>query len=196
MAEKSPEKKPFYNVKVDKGYDYSKNNAGIGALAKSNTKMAAVQKSKAEQRAETLKKATAMVQKPKAKSKDEIKSTVKNMTKSPKPFYDVKAGKGYDYKKNNAGFAALAKSNTKMTAPQKPSAAKPTVAKPTVAKPATSSKGGSYKASKGDSLYSIAEKTVPKGKSVSSWFNAIKKMNAGRKIFTGTGVSIPKGSGK
>lgn len=49
-------------------------------------------------------------------------------------------------------------------------------------------------AKKGESLWSIAERTVPKGKSVDSWFQAIKKMNAGRRIFTGTGVSLPKGS--
>jgi Tfp pilus assembly protein FimV len=52
----------------------------------------------------------------------------------------------------------------------------------------------SYRASRGDSLYSIAEKTLPKGKDLSSWFGAIKKMNAGKKLYANTGVALPPGS--
>ena len=51
-----------------------------------------------------------------------------------------------------------------------------------------------YTAVKGDSLYGIAEKTLPKGKDLGSWFNAIKKMNAGKRLFAGTGVAIPSKS--
>jgi LysM repeat protein len=51
-----------------------------------------------------------------------------------------------------------------------------------------------YRASKGDSLWSIAEKTVPKGKDVGSWFNAIKQANAGKKLYSNSGVSLPPGS--
>lgn len=51
-----------------------------------------------------------------------------------------------------------------------------------------------YTVVKGDSLYGIAEKTLPKGKDLGSWFNAIKKMNAGKKLFSGTGVAIPSKS--
>ena len=51
-----------------------------------------------------------------------------------------------------------------------------------------------YRATSGESLYSIAEKTVPNGKSVSSWFNAIKKMNAGKRVYRNTGVALPPGS--
>jgi Tfp pilus assembly protein FimV len=47
----------------------------------------------------------------------------------------------------------------------------------------------------GDSLWSIAERTLPKGKSLESWFGAIKKMNTVngklRKLNVGTGVSLP-----
>jgi hypothetical protein len=61
-----------------------------------------------------------------------------------------------------------------------------------------SASGRSYTASKGDSLWSIAEKTVPKGESVSSWWLAIKKMNTQngklRRLYTGTGVSLPPGA--
>ena len=58
--------------------------------------------------------------------------------------------------------------------------------------------GGSYTAAHGDSLWSIAEKTVPKGKSVTSWWLAIKKMNTVngkvRRLYSGTGVSLPPGA--
>jgi LysM repeat protein len=74
-------------------------------------------------------------------------------------------------------------------------------AKPTSSSSPTSGvskSGGSYTAAKGDSLWSIAEKTVPKGKSVTSWWLAIKKMNTVngkvRRLYTGTGVSLPRGA--
>jgi hypothetical protein len=51
-----------------------------------------------------------------------------------------------------------------------------------------------YRASKGDSLWSIAEKTVPKGESVESWFGAIKEMNKGKKLYSNSGVALPPGS--
>lgn len=58
--------------------------------------------------------------------------------------------------------------------------------------------GRSYTAASGDSLWSIAEKTVPKGKSVTSWWLAIKKMNTVngklRRLYSGTGVSLPPGA--
>jgi len=148
MPDKNPEKKPFYSAKVGKSYDYKKNNEGIAKLADSNKKMGALQAAKDAKRAADYKKAVSMVQKPKPKSKDEIKSTVRSMTKSTRPKAD---------------------------------------------KPAAGAMR-SYRASKGDSLYSIAEKTLPKGKNLSSWFGAIKKMNAGRKLYSNTGVSLPPGS--
>lgn len=53
-------------------------------------------------------------------------------------------------------------------------------------------------AKKGESLYSVAKRTVPAGKSVNSWFNAIKKMNTKngslRRVYTGTGVALPPGA--
>lgn len=53
-------------------------------------------------------------------------------------------------------------------------------------------------AKKGESLYSIAKRTVPAGKSVDSWFQAIKKMNTKngkvRRVFVGTGVGLPPGA--
>lgn len=60
--------------------------------------------------------------------------------------------------------------------------------------PGINSSRKTYTAVKGDSLYRIAEKTVPAGKDLGSWFSAIKKMNAGRKLFAGTGVAIPSKS--
>jgi len=61
-----------------------------------------------------------------------------------------------------------------------------------------SKSGRSYTAAHGDSLWSIAEKTVPKGKSVTSWWLAIKKMNTVngkvRRLYSGTGVSLPPGA--
>lgn len=61
-----------------------------------------------------------------------------------------------------------------------------------------SKSGRSFTAASGDSLWSIAEKTVPKGKSVTSWWLAIKKMNTVngkvRRLYTGTGVSLPPGA--
>lgn len=129
MAEKTPEKKPFYNIKTDKKYDYKKNSEGAKKLAEANMK-------------------AAKAGKPKPKSKAEIKSAVVKPKAAPKA---VKA---------------------------QPGAMR------------------SYRASKGDSLYSIAEKTLPKGKDLSSWFGAIKKMNAGKKLYSNTGVGLPPGSGQ
>jgi len=57
--------------------------------------------------------------------------------------------------------------------------------------PGTSTSRRTYTVVKGDSLYSIAEKTLPPGKDLGTWFNAIKKMNAGRKLFAGGGVGLP-----
>jgi len=52
-----------------------------------------------------------------------------------------------------------------------------------------------YTAVKGDSLYAIARKTVPAGKDVNSWFQALKKVNSVngklRRIYVGTGISMP-----
>lgn len=186
--------KPLYDgLKTGSKYDYKKANAGYANLAKGNKKVGQMLQTKVADRAETLKKATAMVQKP-------------SSTKAKKPLYDVKAGASYDYKKANAGYKSLAEANMGKSKPKPKSkdeiakmarqASKSTKPKASVKAPVKSSSGGSYRASKGDSLYSIAEKTLPKGKNLSSWFNALKKMNAGRKIFTGTGVSIPKGKAK
>ena len=53
-------------------------------------------------------------------------------------------------------------------------------------------------AKKGERLYSIAKRTVPAGKSVDSWFNAIRKMNTKngkiRKVSVNTGVALPPGA--
>jgi hypothetical protein len=127
MAEKQPEKKPFYNIKTDKPYNYKKNSEGMKSLAEANMRAAGA--------------------KPKPKTKADIK-------------------------------AAVVKPKAKAAVKSAPGAMR------------------SYRASKGDSLYSIAEKTLPKGKNLSSWFGAIKKMNAGKKLYSNTGVSLPPGSGQ
>lgn len=110
--------------------------------------------------------------KPKAKSKAEIKSTVVGKPKaSSSKLNDQAKELGMAMRKSGLGPQPRARNSS------------------------TSGTGArTYRASKGDSLYSIAEKTVPKGKNVSSWFNAIKKMNAGRRIYSNTGVALPPGT--
>ena len=104
-------------------------------------------------------------------------TTGKNMGKGSKP---APAG-AWDTGKNGTGRTG---------------AAKPTSSSNSAS--GVSKSGGSYTAAKGDSLWSIAEKTVPKGKSVTSWWLAIKKMNTVngkvRRLYTGTGVSLPRGA--
>jgi hypothetical protein len=55
-----------------------------------------------------------------------------------------------------------------------------------------------YRAKKGDSMWSIAEKTAPKGTSVAAWWNQIKKLNQEggktKRLFSNTAVRLPKGA--
>ena len=55
-----------------------------------------------------------------------------------------------------------------------------------------------YRAKKGDSLWSIAEKTAPKGTSTAAWWNQIKKLNMEggkvKRLFSNTAVRLPKGA--
>jgi hypothetical protein len=94
-------------------------------------------------------------------------------------------------------YASLIKAN--MAGVKKPKAKSKADIKAAVVKPKAKPASGamrSYRASKGDSLYAIAEKTLPKGKNLSSWFGAIKKMNAGKRLYSNTGVALPPGSGQ
>lgn len=55
-----------------------------------------------------------------------------------------------------------------------------------------------YRAKKGDSLWSIAEKTAPKGTSTAAWWNQIKKLNMEggkvKRLYSNTAVRLPKGA--
>jgi LysM repeat protein len=121
--------------------------------------------------------AKAINAKPKAKSKDEIKSAVKSATpkagKYVAPYGKVaqKRGEAAARKQDPQGLVHKNNRNPGINVSRK-----------------------TYTVVKGDSLYGIAEKTLPKGKDLGSWFNAIKKMNAGKKLFSGTGVAIPSKS--
>lgn len=63
-----------------------------------------------------------------------------------------------------------------------------------VAKP----KGSVYRAKKGDGLWQVAEKTVPKGQSVAAWWTQIKKLNSTNgkvnRTYQNTGVKLPAGA--
>jgi hypothetical protein len=195
-----PEKKPFYSAKPGKPYDYKKNNAGIGKLASDPKDMLAarnknkVDVSKAPLATGPLYSAKKKVDvvgeynknlanglkvgtKPKPKSKDEIKAAVKSATpkagKYVAPYGKVaqKRGEATARKQDPQGLVHKNNRNPGINVSRK-----------------------TYTAVKGDSLYGIAEKTLPKGKDLGSWFSAIKKMNAGKKLFAGTGVAIPSKS--
>lgn len=195
-----PEKKPFYSAKSEKPYNYKARNAKMGALAMDPKEMLAAQgknkidtsklpnpkgplypkQSKSNTVAkynENLAKGLKVGSKPKPKSKDEIKSAVKSVTpkagKYVAPYGKVaqKRGEATARKQDPQGLVHKNNRNPGINVSRK-----------------------TYTAVKGDSLYGIAEKTLPKGKSLSSWFNAIKKMNAGKRLFAGTGVAIPSKS--
>jgi hypothetical protein len=55
-----------------------------------------------------------------------------------------------------------------------------------------------YRAKKGDSMWSIAEKTAPKGTSTAAWWNQIKKLNQEggqtKRLYSNTAVRLPKGA--
>jgi hypothetical protein len=63
---------------------------------------------------------------------------------------------------------------------------------------ATAGKSKGYRAQKGDSLWSIAEKTAPKGTSVAAWWTQIKKLNMEggkvKRLYSNTAVRLPKGA--
>ena len=63
-----------------------------------------------------------------------------------------------------------------------------------VAKP----KGSVYRAQKGDGLWQVAEKTVPKGQSVSAWWAQIKKLNSTNgkvnKTVRNSAIKLPPGA--
>jgi len=105
------------------------------------------------------------------------------------------AGKGIrtmSKSKGQPGAWDTGKNGTGRTGPAKPSGSGSSKSS------GLSRSGRSYTAASGDSLWSIAEKTVPKGKSVTSWWLAIKKMNTVngklRRLYSGTGVSLPPGA--
>lgn len=62
----------------------------------------------------------------------------------------------------------------------------------------TGASSSRYRAKKGDSLWSIAEKTAPKGTSTAAWWNQIKKLNMEggkvKRLFSNTAVRLPKGA--
>lgn len=62
----------------------------------------------------------------------------------------------------------------------------------------SASKYSVYRAKKGDGLWQVAEKTVPKGQSVAAWWTQIKKLNSTNgkvnRTYQNTGVKLPQGA--
>ena len=61
----------------------------------------------------------------------------------------------------------------------------------------TPSSPGSYRARRGDSIWSISEKTKPAGVSSSEWFGKVKAMNSTNgkpnRVYLNSGIKIPGG---
>jgi hypothetical protein len=62
-------------------------------------------------------------------------------------------------------------------------------------KPAAPKASNVYRAKKGDGLWQVAEKTVPKGVSTAAWWTQIKKLNSTNgkvnRTYRNTGVRLP-----
>lgn len=189
-------KDQFKNKGADKPNDSNKKyNAAIGKLAGINYAAAPKKagmsfnlsgfnkpKKAGPSANEQYNAAIANLAKPKAKSKDEIKAAVKSTAPKAASSSIPKAGKYVmpygkrEEKRLNNAARYQDPNGLKHKNPRNPG---------------TTQNRRSYTAVAGDSLYGIAEKTVPPGQSVGSWFTAIKKLNAGKKLYRGTGVSLP-----
>lgn len=114
------------------------------------------------------------------------------------------ASKGGDRQAKETGTPNVEKKVTSSSKPTtSPKSTKPTVSGKSgnkspdridVAKP----KGSVYRATKGDGLWQVAEKTVPKGQSVSAWWAQIKKLNSTNgkvnRVYQNSAIKLPPGA--